>query len=89
MNDFSYLNALALLVGGLISNMLCGFISDKYDEKNYMTKTYVQVIGTFLGIPTSLGVFLVTNNFYLCMSSLFLKYMLSEGWISPAISMIQ
>ncbi len=42
-SEFSYLNALALLVGGLISNMLCGYISDRYDEKNYMTKTYVQV----------------------------------------------
>ena len=46
-------------------------------------------IGTFMGIPTSLGVYLVTGNFYVSIVSLFLKYMLSEGWISPAISIIQ
>jgi hypothetical protein len=42
-----------------------------------------------LGIPTSLGVYLVTGNFYVSIISLFLKYTLSEGWISPAIAMIQ
>jgi sugar phosphate permease len=75
-------------VGGVISNVLCGYISDKYDERNYMIKTYVQMAASFLGIPTSMGVFLVTGNFYVSMTSLFLKYMLSEGWISPSISMI-
>lgn len=88
MEDFSYLNALALLVGGVLSNLICGTISDKYDEHNYNVKTYVQMASSFLGIPTSMGVFLVTGNFYVSMASLFLKYMLSEGWISPSISMI-
>jgi hypothetical protein len=42
-----------------------------------------------LGIPTTMGCFLITSNFYASMTFLFLIYLLSEGWISPAISMIQ
>ncbi|CDW91861.1 UNKNOWN [Stylonychia lemnae] len=88
-NDFSYLNALALLLGGIISNLITGYLSDKYDDKNSMAKTYLCIFGTLMAIPTTLGVFLITSNFYVAMSFLFLKYSLSEGWISPSISMIQ
>jgi hypothetical protein len=34
-------------------------------------------------------IYLITDNFYLCIVALFLKYTFSEGWISPSISMIQ
>ena len=44
---------------------------------------------SFIGIITNTLCFMVTANFYFSMAMLFLTYFLSEGWMSPAVAMIQ
>lgn len=54
-----------------------------------MTKSYICTIGSLLSIPTACVAFLITSSFYVSISFLIMMYIVSEGWISPAISMIQ
>lgn len=42
--EYGVLNALCVLVGGFISNMFAGYVSDKYENINYRTKSWVAVI---------------------------------------------
>ena len=88
-DQFSILNALALLIGGIIANLATGYISDKYNAKHFMIKTHIQMFSSIMSIPPVLLCFLTTDNFYVSMAGLFLIYLLSEGWISPSIGMIQ
>lgn len=52
-------------------------------------KPYVCMIQCLLGIVTNCLCFLLQFNFYFSMTMLFLTYLLSEGWMSPAVAMIQ
>ena len=44
---------------------------------------------SMLGIVTTCMCFLFTFNFYFSMTFLFLTYLCAEGWMSPAVAMIQ
>ncbi len=44
---------------------------------------------SLLGIVTTSCCFMFTFNFYFSMAFLFLTYLLAEGWMSPAVAMIQ
>ena len=77
-----------MLIGGFGSNLIAGIISDKYDEVNYKTKSWVCTVMSLLAVPVCALCFLIESAFALSMVMLFLEYLLAEGWISPAISMI-
>ena len=85
---YSALNAGVVSVGGFASSMIGGYLSDKYEPRNAMTKAYVCMYGTLLGIPTLAGT-LLFGNFSLSITMLFLEYLVAECWLSPAISLIQ
>lgn len=73
---------------GFMSTVLGGLISDKYEKKSRMTKALVCLLGgTFAILPISACV-LTTNNFWLCMGLMALKFLFSESWMSPAITMM-
>ena len=44
---------------------------------------------SLLGVITTSCCFLFTFNFYFSITFLFLTYFLAEGWMSPAVAMIQ
>jgi sugar phosphate permease len=73
---------------GFISTILGGLISDRYEKKNRMTKAYVCMIGSVLAIPAIAMCVLNTNNFYLSLFFMAIKYLLAECWMSPAITMM-
>jgi nitrate/nitrite transporter NarK len=50
-NEYAMMNALSLGLFGLISSLLGGIISDKYEEKNLMAKSLVCAIGSFVAFP--------------------------------------
>jgi len=82
-------NALSVLIGGFISNMFGGIVSDKYEKVNYRTKSWVAVCMSLACVPVSLALFLIDGSFVFSVSMLFLDYLLCEGWISPVYAMIQ
>jgi hypothetical protein len=54
-----------------------------------MTKANICMIGSALGLPAILVCTLLTGNFYLSMFAMGVKYLVSECWMSPAITMMQ
>ena len=85
---FGYQYALIMAICGFISSIVCGLISDKYEKKSLMTKALVCIAGSVIGIPAIMSCTLVTNNFYWCLASIALKFIVSEGWLSPSITMM-
>ena len=63
-------------------------MSDKYEKTNYMSKALICIIGSALAIPAIAACVLTTNNFYLSIVMMAIKYIVSEGWLSPTFTMI-
>lgn len=87
--EYGVLNAIVILAGGLTSSLTAGWISDKYEDVNYKTKSYICSLLSVLALPMFALVFLFHFNFYFSMAMLFLENLLCEGWMAPCIAMIQ
>jgi hypothetical protein len=66
-----------------------GIISDKYEKKNRMTKAMICIFASVFSIPAIALCTLITNNFYLSLFFMGVKYLIAECWMSPAITMMQ
>jgi len=53
-----------------------------------MTKSYVCIVGSFLGSIFIMGAMLFTNSYVLTMISMAFEYIFAESWGSPVIAMI-
>jgi MFS family permease len=87
--EYGLYNALIVAGMGFTSTIVGGLLSDKFEKKSRMTKARICMIGSALGMPAILACTLLTNNFYLSMFAMALKYLVSECWMSPAITMMQ
>lgn len=47
------------------------------------------MVQSLLGAVTTTMCFMFSFNFYFSMAFLFLTYLLAEGWMAPAVAMIQ
>lgn len=90
-NLFGILNACVILFGGLSSSLIVGKLADKYEPRNYRTKSYLACGLSILAVPLYSLLFLIhnPNTFYLSVVILFLENLLCEGWMAPCIAMIQ
>ena len=82
-------NALIVAGMGFLSTIIGGLLSDKFEKKSRMTKARICMIGSALGLPAILACTLLTGNFHLSMFAMAVKYLVSECWMSPAITMMQ
>jgi MFS family permease len=87
--EYGLYNALILGCLGFLSNIVSGLISDRFEKKSRMTKAWVSAIGSLLAIIPVTIALLTTNNFYVSLGFMALKYLFSEGWMSPTVTMIQ
>lgn len=87
--QYSLINSITLTIGGFSGNLLAGYIADKYDRVNLRAKSYVASIECMIGVPICLMLFLTQFSFSLSCFLLFLKYLLSDGWLAPCLAMIQ
>lgn len=85
---YSVLNAFVVSCGGFISAYGGGLLSDKFESKTYMSKAYVCIIGSLLGVPTIAVCLLYQKSFAVSITFLFLEYLTAECWNAPAITMI-
>jgi hypothetical protein len=85
---YSILNAFVIACAGFISSFCGALASDYFEKKNYMSKSYICILGSLLGCPTIAMCCLTTNSFYLSIAGLFLEYLFAECWSAPAIGMI-
>ena len=88
-NLFSILYALSVLIGGFSSQLIAGYISDKYEKSNFRTKAHVCTGMSILGAACGALTFLLDFSFAFSMSFLFLMFLTGEGWMPPALAMIQ
>jgi len=88
-NVFSVVYALTVVFGGFGSQIIAGRISDKLEPRSYKTKPFVCMIMSIVGALCSALVFSFTFSFSFSMVFLFLMFLLGEGWMPPALAMIQ
>lgn len=86
---YGVLNGLSVMIGGFSSQIIAAQISDRYEKQIPKIKPYVCIVMSLLGIVTACLCFLFNFNFYFSMFFLFMEYLCSEGWMSPAVAMIQ
>ena len=77
-----------MILGGLISSVSGGIISDKLSIKDSMGISKVCMYGSILGLPMFVLSVFITNNFWLSIFFYGLKVLLSENWWSTSMTMI-
>ncbi len=81
--------AVVSLCGFASSFVIGGLVSDYYEKRGfYMSKAWVCIIGSLLGVPTMAMCILVQNNFAVSMLGIALEYLTAECWSAPAITML-
>jgi len=81
------INAFSLTFFGLVSSIIGGIISDKFETKSYMAKTAVVLFGNFFSIPLII-VAMLTDNFYLSIGLMAVKIFVSGSFLSPSLTMM-
>jgi MFS family permease len=75
---------------GLISVLAYGIIGDKFEKKYPNIKSNMGIIGAVLALPAMAGCCLFKGvNFYLSLALLAFKFIISEGFMAPTITMMQ
>jgi len=87
-SQFGILDSCAVVFGGFASNLIAGVLSDRLEARCSKIKSWLGVIMSLLGVVMNCMCFLYTDSFAFSMTFLFLTYLLTEGWISPANAMI-
>ena len=87
-STYALLNAISLIVCGFSSTIIGGIISDKYEKKSYMTKSWVIIIGNLIGLPL-FGLMCFSSNFYTAMICNALSLLFQSSYLAPAITMCQ
>eukprot|EP00347_Sterkiella_histriomuscorum_P013234 403365495 len=86
--EYSIANSFVVSLGGFISAMSGGIISDKFEKRIRNIKALVCIFAGVLGCPTIAVCLLYQHNFWVSITFLFLEYVVAECWTSPAITML-
>jgi len=87
--EYSLVNSLCLSVLGLISGLIGGVISDKFESRNYFTKSLVCSLGSVIAFPLICYITLQTSNFWGSMACFSVYTLVSAAFSGPAITMMQ
>jgi sugar phosphate permease len=87
--EYGLYNAMIVAGMGFLSTIVGGLLSDRFEKKSRMTKARICMIGSILGLPAIMLCTLTTGNFHLSLFAMAVKYLVSECWMSPAITMMQ
>jgi hypothetical protein len=70
--------------------MIGGIFCDKFEKKDRMFKSKITCAGAIAAIPLMAGCCLFEGtNFYLSLGLFGLKFLLSEGYMAPGVTMMQ
>ena len=87
--EYGFYNALIVSTMGFLSTVAGGLISDRFEKRSRMTKSLVCLVGSALAIPAITCCVLNPVNFYRALFFMAIKFLVSECWMSPAITMMQ
>lgn len=80
-SQYALLNGGIQAIGAFISTVMGGIISDRFESRNRMTKSYVGIVSAIIGMVLAFGISLFPGtNFYISLTFLFFKFLLSEGY---------
>ena len=82
--DFSLINAFVVVVGGLTSSYVGGWISDKFEPSYPRIKGQISGWGALASTVFIVITYTLQINFYVGMASLFCAYLTAEMWYGPA-----
>lgn len=89
-SEFAILNGLIQGFLGFVSTLGSGILGDKLEKKNRMTKAYIGMFGSLVAIPVMAGCCLFKGvGFYTSLFFLGLRFLFSEGFMAPTITMMQ
>ena len=86
---YGVLNALILTSCGFTSNLCAGLIGDRFETKYPMTKGWITSLSCLLAVPAIFMACAGHGNFYLSMASIAAYVMISGGYHSTAVTMIE
>ena len=88
-SEYGVLNGLIQSICGFISTIGCGILADKLSRKNKKASSWIGIIGGLIAIPAMAGAVLFKGtNFYLSMAFLAIKFLFSEGYMAPTLTMM-
>uniref|UniRef100_A0A7S3CTB9 Major facilitator superfamily (MFS) profile domain-containing protein n=1 Tax=Strombidium rassoulzadegani TaxID=1082188 RepID=A0A7S3CTB9_9SPIT len=88
--QFGVINGLVQCLGGITSVMVSGIIGDRFEKRNKMTKAYIGIFGSLIGAIAMAGCCLFEGvGFYTSLAFLAVKFVASEGFMAPTITMMQ
>lgn len=87
--QYGVLNALILTFCGFASNLLAGLIGDKFEQSNPMIKGWITTMSCAMSIPLICLATASHGNFYLSMAAIAAYVMVSGGYHSTAVTMIE
>ena len=87
--QYAVINALSLAIGGLFASLAGGIISDRFESKNLMTKSYVCIFSSLAAFPLTALSCLGFGGFWFAIAAISLKTLMSASFTSPAMTMMQ
>jgi sugar phosphate permease len=87
-NEFAHYNAIVITIGGLISSLLGGYLSDylHHSRRNFpLARTWIPAVSSFLAIPFW-WIFLKHSSLTWSLIALFWEYFFAECWIGPTLT---
>ena len=82
-------NAIVVSLCGFLASIIYARIADHYENKGVLNiKAYVCIASSALGIPFIILCTCVQFNIYFSLAMLAIEYLVAEGWVGPAITMI-
>lgn len=87
--EFNIASAFTYLVPTTIGAIIGGVISDKLEDRSYMSKAWIVIISNFISSPFAFQAFMSQDNFWYSVGAVNFQWFLSEAWFAPTLVMLQ
>ena len=89
LTQFSYMNTVVVIGGGLPAVVIGGWISDRFESKIGSIKGIIAGIGALISTPFIIGAFVVQpDNFWVAITLYYFAFFTAEAWYGPAHAQI-
>lgn len=85
-NQFSIAYFLILIFGGIPSELLGGYICDKYEIVYPRVKGHLSALGAALGAIFIILTFMIRTNFWLSIMFYYFEYLTAEVFFGPSFA---
>lgn len=87
MQQYSYINALAMFFGSLIGNILTAVLCSVFEDYS-MAKPLICMLKSLVEVPCMIMIFMQQKSFAVSMTGVCIEIVIAKGWSAPAIFML-